>query len=89
SDHLKLKLYLRHNLESRYFIQFITLILRSVIRKCLIDNNLRRDYTVEDVVREINNIALVNMSDRKVPLRTELNFRQRLFLEALGTDTDE
>ena len=89
SDHLKLKLYLRHNLESRYFIQFITLILRSVIRKCLIDNNLRRDYTVEDVVREINNIALVNMSDRKVPIRTELNFRQRLFLEALGTDTDE
>ena len=83
ADHLKLKLYLKHNLASRYFIQFITLILKSAIRKALIDNNLYRDHTAEDVVREISNIAVVKVSDRKRPLEINLNYRQKMFMEIL------
>lgn len=86
ADHLSLKLFLRHNLVSRYFIQFVTLILRSAIRKCLIDNSMYRDYTVEDVVRGISRIATVTMSDRKRPISTSMDYNQGLFLKALGVE---
>ena len=86
SDHLTLKLFLRHNLVARYFIQFVTLILRSAIRKCLIDNSMYRDYTVEDVVRGISRIATVSVSDRKRPIVTTIDYNQELFLKALDVE---
>lgn len=86
ADHLGLKLFLRHNLISRCFIQFVTLILRSSIRKCLIDGNAYRDYSVEEVVREISRIATISMSDRKRPIITPITHRQKLFLDILGVD---
>ncbi|MBR7124202.1 MAG: hypothetical protein IKC93_04960, partial [Candidatus Methanomethylophilaceae archaeon] len=86
SDHLGLKLFLRHNFVARYFIQFVTLILRSAIRKCLIDNSMYRDYTVEDVVRGISRITTVTMSDRKRPIMTSMDYNQELFLKALDVE---
>lgn len=87
-DRITLRLYLKHNLEARCFIQFITLILRSAIRKMLSDNKLRSEYTVEDVVREINNIAQIEMSDRKNTIKSEMNPRQKLFLNLVGVSAD-
>ncbi len=89
TDHLRLKLFLNHNIASRYFIQFVTLILKSAIRKALIDNNLYRDYTAEDVVREVSNIATVKVSDRKRPLEINMNYRQRLFVKMLSPDGND
>ena len=87
-DHLGLKLYLRHNMISRYFIQFVTLILKSSIRKSMIDNNLHRDHTVEDLVRSLSNLATVSLSDRRRPLGMDVDHLQRLFLETIGTTFD-
>ncbi|MBE6517195.1 MAG: hypothetical protein E7Z67_03295 [Thermoplasmata archaeon] len=87
-DHLGLKLYLRHNMISRYFIQFVTLILKSSIRKSMIDNNLHRDHTVEDLVRSLSNLATVSLSDRRRPLGMDVDHLQSLFLETIGTTFD-
>ena len=83
-----MKLYLRHNMISRYFIQFVTLILKSSIRKSMIDNNLHRDHTVEDLVRSLSNLATVSLSDRRRPLGMDVDHLQRLFLETIGTTFD-
>lgn len=88
-DHISLKLYLKHNIDARYFIQFITLILKSAIRKCLIDVNIHREYSVEDVIMEINNIAKISISDRKNPITTEINARQKTVLDAIGIQANE
>jgi hypothetical protein len=45
-----------------------------------------RDYTVEDVVREISKIATVSISDRKRPISTSMDYNQGLFLKALGVE---
>lgn len=83
-DASQYKLYLEHNFHARVFIQFITSILSCEIRNRLIESNLAADMTVSIAMREMYGVMDVYNPGSKKPIMSELNYRQRILMDAMG-----
>lgn len=83
-DNTKLKLYLQASSDSRAFIQFIALILKTALRKRLDDSALTTRYGQFDLLKEMKNLFRVELPERKNDLNAALNPHQRLIFQRLG-----
>lgn len=86
ADVAQYKLYMEHNFESRVFIQFVTSILYREIRNRLIKTNLAGDTTVSIAMREMYGVMDVYLPGAKKPVMSELNYRQRIIMDAMGVN---
>ena len=85
-DIKRLRVHSKETMDGRLFIGFIALILYSWISKIMKENNLFNSYTVEEVMRELKKIKLIELNnDRKII--TELSKRQKKIVRNIFLNT--
>ena len=87
-DSTRLRLFSPHNLESRMFLQFVAHILRSLARRVLEDNSLRREFSVRSALRELDGLMEVRGMGFKRPRVTRADYRKDMLLKAVGIRLD-
>ena len=80
-DISSMNLYVESGVRSRMFIQFLSTILGSAIRKGITEAGL--DETVDSVLFQMKSMVSVYQENRKKPVMSEMNQNQRLILDAL------
>lgn len=73
------------NLEGKLFVQFVALIYLSYIKKAMSDNNLFKDYTLQELLDELDVIERFEQSGRK-PRIGEITQQQMKLYVFLGVD---
>ncbi|MDR1579124.1 MAG: IS1634 family transposase [Synergistaceae bacterium] len=71
------------NLDGKMFVQFIALIILSYIRKAMHEHNLLGDYTIQEMLDELDVIEKFEMPGRK-PLIGEVTKKQAQLFESMG-----
>jgi hypothetical protein len=74
------------NLEGKLFVQFVALIYLSYIKKAMSDNNLFKDYTLQDLLDELDVIERFEQPGHK-PRVGEITQKQAHLYACLGVDT--
>ena len=69
--------------DGRLFVQFIALILVSALRKQMRNTGLIEQYTVREMLREMETLTKVNYSGKYGHIMTELTKHQRQILNSL------
>lgn len=73
------------NLDGKLFIQFIGLIYLSYIKKAMWDHNLYKEYTMQELLDELDIIELFKQPGKKARVG-EITKKQRVHFERLGVD---
>ena len=81
-----LRLSVRHNSDTRIFLQFIAFILYSEIVRDLRDGNLLRDFSAQSAVREMAGLVGVSLPGSKNMRMTEANYRQSILMKNSGIE---
>ena len=79
----RLRMHSSSTVDGRLFVQFIALILVSSLRKQMRNNGLIEQYTVREMLREMETLTKVNYSGKYGHIMTELTKHQRQILTAL------
>lgn len=74
------------NLEGKLFVQFVALIYLSYIKKAMSDNNLFKDYTMQELLDELDVIERFEQPGRK-PRLGEITQKQMYLYKCLGVDS--
>jgi len=82
-DMKRLRMHRSSTVDGRLFVQFIALILVSALRKQMRNNGLIEQYTVREMLREMETLTKVNYSGKYGHIMTELTKQQRQILSAL------
>ncbi|WP_419177951.1 IS1634 family transposase, partial [Chlorobium limicola] len=83
-DMKRLKMHSSATVDGRLFIQFIALILISALRKQMRDSGLIEQYTVRELLREMETLTRVTYSGKYGHILTQLTKPQRQILTALN-----
>ena len=78
-----LRMHSSASVDGRLFIQFIALILMSVLRKELRESNLIEKYTARELLQEMETLTQVKYSGKYGSILTEISKPQCQILEAL------
>jgi|WetSurMetagenome_2_1015567.scaffolds.fasta_scaffold73804_2 hypothetical protein len=73
------------NLEGKLFVEFVALIYLSYIKKAMSDNNLFKDYTMQELLDELDVIELFEQPGRKYRIG-EITQKQRYLYNCLGVE---
>ena len=79
-DLKRLRIHSEEAMKGRLFIGFIALILQSHIHKVMKETNLVKNYTVEELIGELEKISLIEFTSGK-KIMTEISKKQRLIYE--------
>jgi transposase len=71
------------NLDGKMFVQFVALIILSYIRKAMHENNLLSEYTIQEMLDELDIIERYEMPGKR-PLIGEITKKQVQLFEAMG-----
>ena len=82
-DMKRLRMHTSSTVDGRLFVQFIALILISALRKQMRDTKLIEQYTVREMLREMETLTKVNYSGKYGHIMTELTKQQRQILNDL------
>lgn len=82
-DMKRLRMHSSAAVDGRLFVQFIALILVSVLRRKLRESNLIEKYTARELLQEMDTLTKVKYSGKYRPILTEVTKPQRQILEAL------
>ena len=74
------------NLEGKLFVQFVALIYLSYIKKAMSDNNLFKDYTMQELLDELDVIERFEQPGRKHRIG-EITQKQMYLYKCLGVDS--
>jgi transposase len=74
------------HLEGKLFVQFVALIYLSYIKKAMSDNNLYKDYTLQELLDELDVIERFDKPGRK-PKVGEITQKQKDLYACLGVDS--
>jgi len=74
------------NLEGKLFVQFVALIYLSYIKKAMSDNDLFKDYTMQELLDELDVIERFEQPGRK-PRLGEITLKQMYLFKCLGVDS--
>jgi transposase len=74
------------NMEGKLFVQFIALIYLSYIKKAMDDNNLFKDYTMQEMLDELDIIEYFQEPGKRHHLG-EITSRQKQFYECMKVET--
>lgn len=83
-DMKRLRMHSSATVDGRLFIQFIALILISALRKQMRDSGLIEQYTVRELLREMETLTKITYSGKYGHILTELTKPQRQILTALN-----
>ncbi len=82
-DMKRLRMHSSATVDGRLFIQFISLILMSAIRKRMRESSLIRDYTVRELLLEMETLTRIKYSGRYKSIVSEVTKKQKHILEIL------
>jgi len=82
-DMKRLRMHTSSTVDGRLFVQFIALILISALRKQMRTTKLIEQYTVREMLREMETLTKVKYSGRYGHIMTELSKTQRQIFNAL------
>jgi len=82
-DMKRLRMHSSSTVDGRLFVQFIALILVSALRKQMRNTGLIEQYTVQEMLREMETLTKVNYSGKYGHIMTELTKHQRQILSSL------
>ena len=82
-DMKRLRMHSSSTVDGRLFVQFIALILVSALRKQMRNTGLIEQYTVREMLREMETLTKVNYSGKYGHIMTELTKHQRQILSSL------
>jgi hypothetical protein len=74
------------NLEGKLFVQFVALVYLSYIKKAMSDNDLFKDYTMQELLDELDVIERFEQPGRKYRIG-EITQKQRYLYKCLGVDS--
>lgn len=83
-DMKRLRMHSSASVNGRLFIQFLALIYISALRKQLRDCELNRDYTVRELLQEMESLSKIKYSGKYGFLLTEITKPQREILASLN-----
>ena len=83
-DMKRLRMHGSKTMDSRLFLQFLSLIQTSGIRNVLKESGLDKKYTVREILNEMESLTEVRHSHRYGVIRSETTKAQREILEAFG-----
>ena len=83
-DMKRLRMHGSKTMDSRLFLQFLSLIQTSEIRNVLKESGLDKKYTVREILNEMESLTEVRHSHRYGVIRSETTKAQREILEAFG-----
>jgi len=82
-DMKRLRMHSSATVDGRLFIQFIAVILISAIRKKMRETSLIRDYTVRELLREMETLTRIKYSGRYKSIVSEATKKQKHILKTL------
>ena len=83
-DMKRLRMHCSATVDGRLFVQFIALIYMSAVRKEMRKSDLIKQYTVRELLQEMETLAKVKYSGKYGHLLTEITKPQRKILQGLG-----
>ncbi len=85
-DMKRLRMHSSDAVDGRLFIQFVSLILVSALRKEMRNTGLIKQYTVRELFREMECLTKIKYSGKYRDILTELTKQQKQILESLKID---
>lgn len=85
-DMKRLRMHRSEAVDGRLFIQFIALIFMSAMRKEMRQSDLIEQYTVRELLQEMETLTKVRYSGKYGHILTEVTKQQRQILKSLGID---
>ena len=82
-DMKRLRIHSSPAMDGRLFVQFIALILTSVLRKKMQEAKLTEKYTVRELLLEMDTLTQIRFSGKYGQMLTEITKPQRLIMETL------
>jgi transposase len=83
-DMKRLRMHSSATVDGRLFVQFIAVILISTIRKKMRETSLIKDYTVRELLLEMETLTRIKYSGRYKSIVSEATKKQKHILETLG-----
>jgi transposase len=83
----RLRMHSSAAVEGRLFVQFISLILMSALRKAMREVGLLERYTTRDLLQEMESLTKVIYTGKYGQIFTEVSKSQREILELLKIDS--
>ena len=83
-DMKRLRMHSSATVDGRLFVQFIAVILISALRKKMRESSLIRDYTVRELLLEMETLTRIKYSGRYKSIVSEATKKQRIILETLA-----
>lgn len=84
-DLKRLRIHSEQAMKGRLFIGFISLIIQSHIHKIMKETDLFKNFTVEELINELEKINLIEFTSGK-KIMTEISKKQRLIYEIFKVD---
>lgn len=84
-DMKRLRMHSSKATDGRIFVQFIALILMSALRKEMRKSKLIKQYSIRELLKEMETLTKITYSGKYRPILTELTKSQRKILENLKT----
>jgi hypothetical protein len=85
-DMKRLRIHSSASMDGRLFVQFVSLIYMSALRKKMRSTGLIEKYTVRELLREMETLSQIRYSGKYGHILTEITKPQRYILEALQVD---
>jgi transposase len=82
-DMKRLRIHSSPAMDGRFFVQFIALILISVLRKKMQEAKLTEKYSVRELLLEMDTLTQIRFSGKYGQMLTEITKPQRLIMESL------
>ena len=73
------------NLEGKLFVQFVALIYLCYIKKAMDDNNLFKNYTMQELLDELDIIEQFQQPGKQ-PFLGEITEKQKSLYQCMGVD---
>jgi transposase len=87
-DMKRIRMHTSKSMDSRLFIQFLSLIYVSQIRKTLKEQGMMNKYTVHGLMNELESLTQIKFSGKYGQMHSEVTKAQREALEAFSISLD-
>ena len=84
-DRKRLRVHSQKTFEGRLFLDFLALIIYSQISKTMMDEDIFKNYTVQELMYEFKKIKLIKLGEKKTII-TEVSKKQRELLKKFNID---
>lgn len=88
-DMKRLRMHSAASVDGRLFIQFISLIYMSALRREMRKSDLIHQYTVRELLQEMDTLTKIKYSGKYGQILTEVTKPQRKILQTLGIEVPD